>query len=238
MLLRQRCRYDGHPKTFYLREKTILDAVIRFYDDRLFGPGRRALITADLTGIDDRAARERQAERERHQRALADIARRQDALVRQAENGEPNDPFTRALRTKYNDLDNQRTAITAELDQLDAADRAEPARPTAAQADLLDEVPRLRRTIADAPEKLLRRLFEITQLTVRLPNNANDEITITVHLPGDYLGDIAAIAIALEEPQANGDIYTKTRTNDGAGSHVDAVRAPGRTRTCDLEIRI
>lgn len=85
-------KYQGHPKTIYLREKTILDAVIRFYDDRLFGPNRRVLLAADLANIDDRAARERQAERERLHRALADIARRQDGVIRQAEDGDPKDP--------------------------------------------------------------------------------------------------------------------------------------------------
>lgn len=89
-------KYEGHPKTVYLREDHVLDAVSRFFADRVFGPHRRELLAADLDGIDDRATRQRQAECERLQRVLADIARRQNSILRQAQDGDPDDPSQRA----------------------------------------------------------------------------------------------------------------------------------------------
>lgn len=43
---------------------------------------------------------------------------------------------------------------------------------------------------ADAPEPLLRRSFETTQLSVRLHHDT-DEVTITINLPADQLPEIA-----------------------------------------------
>lgn len=112
--------------------------------------------------MDGRATRQRQAERKRLQRALADIARRQHSILRQAQDGDPDDPFTKGLRGSYNDLEAQKTANLAAITELDAADEAEPARPSRDDAALLDSLPYLAVNLADAPEPLLRRLFEIT----------------------------------------------------------------------------
>jgi hypothetical protein len=45
----------------------VLDAGSRYFADRVFGHHRRETLAPDLTGLDDRAARERQAERKRLQ---------------------------------------------------------------------------------------------------------------------------------------------------------------------------
>lgn len=71
-------------------------------------------------------------------------------------------------------------------------------------------MPTLRRTIAEAPDELLRMLFEITQLTV--------------HLPGDY---VTAIATALDDPQVNDQAATQTPTARSTAQRVDPVRALG-----------
>jgi site-specific DNA recombinase len=57
-----------HRKAVYIREDALLDALARFYADRVFGPHRAAALAADLGTLDDRAAEERQTERERLQR--------------------------------------------------------------------------------------------------------------------------------------------------------------------------
>ena len=56
-------KYEGHPKAVYIREDDVLDAVSRFFADRVFGPHRRAILAADLVGVDDRATEARQADR-------------------------------------------------------------------------------------------------------------------------------------------------------------------------------
>jgi site-specific DNA recombinase len=225
--------YAGHPKTVYLREDALLDAVSRFFAERVFGPHRRDLLAAELASVDTRAARARQVERERLQRQLADIARRQDSVLRQAQDGDPDDPFTKALRGSYNQLEAQKTAALAVIASLDAADEAEPHRPTRGDASLLDALPHLAVNLTHAPEPLLRRLFEITKLTIR--EHDADEVTITITLPADHLPHIAhaaeRITGAMPSTQDN------SAGQPAATSGVDAVRAPGRIRTCDRRIR-
>ena len=107
--------HTGHAKAAYIREDAILDAVSAFYGDRVFGPHRRDLLAADLATVDDRETRQREAERERLQRALADLARRQDNVMRQTQGSDPGDPFAQGLRQTYNDLEAQRRAALAAL---------------------------------------------------------------------------------------------------------------------------
>jgi transposase len=97
--------------------------------ERVFGRSRVTLLTAELASYDDRAAQERTAERGRLQRKIDDLARRQDNLLRQAQDGDPADPFTQGLRRNYNELEAERTATLSKIKDLDAADEAEPDRP-------------------------------------------------------------------------------------------------------------
>lgn len=224
--------YAGHPKTVYLREGALLDAVSRFFADRVFGTQRRELLAAELDTVDDREAQQRQAERERLQRVLADIARRQDSLLRQAADGDPDDPFTKGLRGSYNDLETQKNTTLAAVAELDAADEAEPATPSADDTALLDHLPYLALNLANAPEELLRRLFEITQLTIG-PNGDSDEVTITITLPADDLPHIGHVAERIIETVPS--THNTPAQPAGAGS-VDAVRAPGPIRTDTVRI--
>src|SRR5579884_4132817 len=77
-------KYTGHPTAVYLREDAVLDAVSSFFANRVFGRQRRTILTADLATTDDREARARDAEGQRLHRRLADIARRQTSILRQA----------------------------------------------------------------------------------------------------------------------------------------------------------
>jgi site-specific DNA recombinase len=220
-------KYTGHPKAVYVREDAILDAVARFFADRVFGTERRAILAADLAGVDDRATRERQTGRERLQRTLADIARRQNSIMRQAQDGDPDDPFTTALRGSYNDLDAEKTATLAAIAGLDAADEAEPGRPGIEDTALLDALPYLALNLADAPEALLRKLFEISQLAVR-SHDEGDRLTITIRLPADQLPDIAHAAERITELMSS---TQETPAQTAGAACVDAVRAPGGSRT-------
>ncbi len=217
-------KYEGHPKTVYLREDHVLDAVSRFFAERVFGPNRRELLAADLERTDDRASRQRHAERERCQRQLTDIARRQHSILQQAQNGDPDDPFTKALRGSYNELETQKQTTLATVAELDAVEETEPSRPSEDDVALLDALPYLAINLAHAPEAPLRRLFEITQLSVSLRDGSN-EAAITIKLPADYL---PAIAPSSGNNQRNNAIHTR---QPGPGGCVDAVSAPGRVRT-------
>jgi len=226
-------KYDGHPKAVYLRERAILAAVGAFYTDRVFGPHRREALATDLAGLDDREARERATERDRLRRVLADLDRRRQAVLRQAQDGDPADPFTQALRGTYNDLEQNKTTTRAAITELDTADAAEPAPPTAGEAALLDALPQLTLKLGEAPEPLLRALFEATRLTIRMHHDT-DDVIISVTLPADDLQTIASAANRL--PTANLKPQVR-RAATGISNRADAVCAPGRIRTCDARFR-
>jgi site-specific DNA recombinase len=221
-------KYARHPKAVYIREDAVMDAVSRFFAERVFGPDRRAILAADLSTVDDREARERDAERDRLRRVLADLARRQNSIMRQAQDGDPDDPFTRALRGTYNDLEAERQAALSAIAALDAADDAAPARPDTADVDLLDALPYLTGNLSDAPEPLLRKLFEVTSLTVKITDDG-DHVIISVRLPGDTMPEIISTAETINT--MTGDPH-ETPGHSVTGARVDAVRAPGRIRTC------
>ncbi|KZB85805.1 hypothetical protein [Amycolatopsis regifaucium] len=48
-------RFTDHENALYLREDALLDAVAKFFADRVFGPDRRTVLEADLVGADDHA---------------------------------------------------------------------------------------------------------------------------------------------------------------------------------------
>ncbi|WP_285498947.1 hypothetical protein [Actinokineospora sp. NBRC 105648] len=153
-------KYEGHPATVYMREDLIINAVHSFVAERVFGQQRRQGFLRHLPQIDDSAQRDRHDQLLRSK--LADITRKQDNSLRQAEDADPRDPFTQGLRQRYNDLDTERQALRGSIVQLDARERQEPARPGVNQVTLLDALPHLASTLTGAPEELLDRLFDLT----------------------------------------------------------------------------
>ena len=220
---------DGHPKTVRIREDVLDTAIAEFYTERVFGRSRVALLTADMASYDDRAAQERAAERARLQKKIDDLVRKQGNLLRQAQEGDPDDPFTQGLRSQYNQLDADRKITAAKIAELDEADQAEPDRPGPESLDLLDALPKLHIKLAQAPEELQRRLYEITQLTVQL-DHERQEAKIMITIPVSDLDTVANLA----EVAANTPARTPTTQRP---CRADAVRAPGRNRTCGLPLR-
>ncbi|WP_410582688.1 hypothetical protein [Amycolatopsis sp. lyj-108] len=145
------------PTAVRIREDELLDAVGRFFTDRIFGPDRTSILEADLATVDDSTAQARAEDRQRLQRQLADIERKQEALLRQAQDGAPDDPFAKALRQSFNELAANKNTVQAEVAQLDAQDSETPAPPMPSDLSLLDAVPYLRVNLARAPQPLLRR---------------------------------------------------------------------------------
>ncbi len=163
---------------------------------------------------------------------MEDLIRRQSSVLRQAQDGDPDDPFTKALRNTFNELEAEKSTVASDLDQLDAADRAEPARPADADVALLDALPYLRLNLATAPEELLQRLFEITQLSIQMHDNAT-RATITITLPAERVPSIAHAATILGDAETTA---TETPGHRPGAQCVDAVRAPGRARTVTWRI--
>jgi hypothetical protein len=57
--------HAGHPKTTYVREDLLLDALAAFYTDHVLRPDRPDLLAAALERAQRRNATQRQGERER-----------------------------------------------------------------------------------------------------------------------------------------------------------------------------
>ncbi len=221
--------YADHPKTVYVREDAILDAVSRFFAERVFGAHRSQILAADLDKFDDHAARQRRQDRDRYQRTVDDLARRQNSILKQAQTSESDDPFTLGLRRTYNELEAEKNDALNTIRQLDAADQTETCRPAASDIALLDALPYLALNLSAAPEELLRRLFAVTQLTVQLNDDATRAV-ITVKLPADQVPEIARTAATITATRPD----RSTQTVDDVC--VDAVRAPGRARTDTVRI--
>ncbi|WP_248812808.1 zinc ribbon domain-containing protein [Frankia sp. AgPm24] len=226
-------RFAGHPKSVRIREDILEAAVVDFYTERVFGRDRVALLTAELATYDDRAARDRAAERDRLHKKIDDLKLRQDNLLRHAQVGDPDDPFTQGLRSSYNELDTERRAALGKIKDLDAADDTEPDRPGQASLALLDALPELHLKLHQAPEALQRRLYEITQLTVHL-DHERQEVHMMIKIPVMDLDKVANLA------EVTADTAATAGARPAATEHprrVDAVRAPGRNRTYGLPLR-
>ncbi|GAA5109076.1 recombinase family protein [Haloechinothrix salitolerans] len=185
----------GHTNALRIREDELLDEVCAFYAERVFGPDRRALLLADIPAADDQATREREAQCKRLQRTLADITRRQDAILRQAQTGDPDDPFTKALRSTYNDLESQKAASSAAITKLSENNNRHQI--TDDDLAVLDALPFLEANLAHAPERTQRRLFELTRLNIRMNPDDFTEITLEITLPADQLSQVAQLTTTL-----------------------------------------
>jgi hypothetical protein len=93
-------------------------------------------------------------------------------------------------------------------------------------------LPYLRLKLAQAPEPLLRALFEATRLTIDLHEHSNDA-TITVTLPAD---DLPAIADAAEKLPVEHPTRGADQREPADRLFVDAVGAPGEARTASTNI--
>ncbi len=192
-------RYASHEKALYLREDALLDAVAKFFSDRVFGPDRRSILEADLAGVDDQAAVEHDAERERVGRRLAEIAKQQASILKQAQQGDPDDPFTTALRGSYNNLAKDEKQLRAKLTELEETEQPTPQGITVDELALIDALPCLAMNLAKAPDQLLRALFEAVQLAIMVHDDG-EHATITIKLPADQLPEIAQAAERITEP--------------------------------------
>ena len=219
-------RYSDHAEVVYVREDAIMEGISAFFADRVFGPERRALLEADLAAVDDREAVQQRAEAERAERALADIERRQAAILRQAQDGD--DAFSRGLRQTYNELDEQKRALVTNTTSIGTT---VPIGPSDADIALLDALPHLVTNLSKAPDLLLRQLFKITQLGVRL-NDDHDHLLVTLRLPSAHLSEVADTAERIAEA-----VTVEPKTPDQAPNPcTDLVGAPDgiRTRTVIL----
>ncbi|GAB3391532.1 hypothetical protein GCM10027360_81850 [Amycolatopsis echigonensis] len=217
-------KYAGHRKTVYVREDAVADAVAQFLTDRVFGQERVRLLLGEASSADEIATEERTRKRMSLEGAIAGIEKRQQSILRQAQSGDLDDPFTRGLRGTYNELEGEKEAIVEQIADLDAEAQSQPKPPGPDEAALLDALPVLSLKLAAAPPELLRRLFEVLRLEVRLLDDDHVEIAIT--LPAGDVPDVAEVAERITDQMAD-----TQAAQTSAFACVDVVRAPGEIRT-------
>ena len=176
--------YPGH-RTVSVREDLMMAAFTRFFTERVFGPGRAAMLAATLPASTAAHDQRRQQRAEGLRKKLAKIDVSERALVTELETPiDPADAAAQALRNRvrarFTELYTERTGIETELATLETAtvDEDDPT--------LLDELPALGDILTGAPAALTERLlaaFDLKAIYNRDKHQATIHATLTDATP-------------------------------------------------------
>ena len=189
--------YPGH-RTVSVREDLMMAAFTRFFTERVFGPGRAAMLAATLPASTAAHDQRRQKRADGLRKKLAKIDVSERALVTELETPvDPADAAAQALRNRvrarFTELYTDRTGIETELATLETAP-AEQDDPT-----LLDELPALGDILTGAPAALTERLlaaFDIKAIYNRDKHQVTIHATLTDATP-------QAVLDLLSDPRAD-----------------------------------
>ena len=230
--------YPTHPKSLWVREDKLLDAVRGFFTRRIFGPNRGALLLTvpdEQPGVDDGTAARITALRNK----IKDLERQQANVVKELREYQPigdediDQQWRGQLRDSFAEITTQRKDLQAQL----AGITAKPAAPTPSDPALLDRLPVLHANLDGLPEDLERELFDGFQLQVRY-HQPTRRVTLRVTIDGQAIHRLAATsqAIMSRAPAPNTPTDTKRPPAAAATGGPEvfslAVSAPGRIRTC------
>ncbi len=242
--------YADHPRSVYVREDRLLDCVQTFFAQRVLGQDRAVLLRHQMA---KQGTHERQDHKKRIaaiEKAIAELGRRQNNLMdeREAKTIDDNDEAGRAwaeqLRARFANLENQRRAKLAELDELRiVAEREQPQQP-----DLLDMLPQLSLDLADAPDPLQRGLYEACGMKIYY-DHATRNVTIRAILRSETVPAVeqAATIITLTsantgrdvqvppQPASDDDVAHVLRVLPGA--HFGGLAEPGKAPGCYPVVR-
>lgn len=77
--------YPDHPRSVYVREDPILQGILGFFGERVFGPKRKELLAADLKHVDGEPGRDRARKMTALRRSLEDLELRAARQIRSLE---------------------------------------------------------------------------------------------------------------------------------------------------------
>ena len=221
-------RFPGHPASIWVREDALLAGVAEFFATRLLGPTRAELLAADLGQLDHHAVAEQAASLDALHRSLDEITGRQDRLVRTLESqDDPAGTVFARVRDRLGELEAERQAKLAALAALEATEEAQ-----SVPVELLDALPIVDADLLDAPQHILRTLFEGFRLEVRY-HKPDHHALVRATIAEDTIDYLDTNVIALFAQQtANG------KRRPGPRATVSHLRgAPGRIRTSDARFR-
>jgi site-specific DNA recombinase len=208
-----------HPRSVKIPETLLNDLVGRFYAERVFGPGRRDLLTAQLPATYADAAAARDAEK-----TTLSIRLRQNQAARKAQilaqEQLPADPadaaaneMRAAIRERFTELAAERDQIHARLAALDAT------APKAADTTLLDQLPYAGDILPRLPDPLKAKLFALFDLVI-LWNKPARQVTIHAELTEATLQALPALLYPTQ------DGYHDTADHHTPGQPAPAQPAP------------
>jgi hypothetical protein len=158
--------HPGHPRTVKVREDLLDQVVAAFFRDRVFGPGRAALLAAQLPVTDAAATADRDAQAAALTARLRQIDTGMGSCVLELEQlpADPADTAAAALRgrirARFADLHTEHEQKTAQLAALTAVT------PKAADTTLLDQLPLAGDILPGLPDDLKARLFAAFDLQI------------------------------------------------------------------------
>ncbi|MGH2705780.1 MAG: recombinase family protein [Actinomycetota bacterium] len=202
--------FPNHPPSIYVREEPLLEGILSFLAEHVFGPQRRPLIEEDLQALGEGAGRQREAEIAILRRQTEEIKLREARQVQALErDDDPEGIVFRRVRDRLAELERERSDKLERLGELEAqeapGDRGNP--------ELLDELPILDGELAEAPEPLLRRLFEALRLKVAY-NKTTKVARCQVTVAADALDEVLAALGTIAFRAPNG-IRTRASTLKG-----------------------
>jgi site-specific DNA recombinase len=156
---------SGHPRALGIKEEIVLDELLAFMGERLFGPERLRLLRGELARTATQEWHEHDEERARLEHEREQLER---SLYRQTlrleEHDDPNHPVVALATQRIEELTSRRAALDEAIRSLEAR-RPDSAHPAEVEA-LLDAVPDLRPTLRSADPVELADLFEAFDVTV------------------------------------------------------------------------
>jgi site-specific DNA recombinase len=162
-------RFPGHPASVWIREEYLTDAAFEFLTERIFGPGRRDHLVAQLGATKNRVTKQTGQRIDSLRRVIADINARKQRLITTLERGhDPDGVLYREVRDRLGQLAREHETKLAELAIVEAQFAAADPCP-----DLLDQLPSDPVDLAAAPESALRALFDACRLEIHYDRTTN-----------------------------------------------------------------
>ena len=211
----------GHPRTVKAPETRLDQIVALFFAGHVFGPGRAALLAAQLPATDAAAA----ADRDTRSAALAaklkqiDTAQNAQILALEQLSADPGDTAAAAMRARitarFAELHADREQAEAQMSALTAAT------PKAADPTLLEELPLAGDILPGLPADLKARLFEAFDLQI-LWNKPGQQATVFAEITEATLQALPGIL----DPGRDGYDDTTESTHGDIATVEDLFEAP------------
>jgi site-specific DNA recombinase len=184
--------HPDHPRSVQIPETQLDRLAALFFAERVFGPDRAALLTAQLPATDAAAAADQAAQEKTLKARIARIETAQHSKILELEdlpadrNDTGNQAYRARIRARFAELHDEREQLEAQLTALAKTT------PQAADTALLDRLPLAGDILPGLPPRLKARLFEIFDVSL-FWNKTDRQVTIRAELTETtlrYLADV------------------------------------------------